>query len=81
MSGLFRKPPAPLALEIREMDIDDVAIVFHLGERLFTAGKSPNLYRSWDVYDLLSLFASDGDFCLVAELEDQIVGFALGYFL
>jgi ribosomal protein S18 acetylase RimI-like enzyme len=81
MSGLFRKPPVPLALEIREMDIDDVAIVFHLGERLFTAGKSPNLYRSWDVYDLMLLFTSDGDFCLVAELEDQIVGFALGSFL
>lgn len=66
---------------IREMDIDDIAEVFHLGERLFTAAKWPNLYRSWDVYDLLTLFTSDGDFCLVAEINDQIVGFALGSFL
>jgi ribosomal protein S18 acetylase RimI-like enzyme len=81
MSARSRKRPTTLALEIREMDIDDVAIVFHLGERLFTAGQSPNLYRSWDMYDLLSLFTSDGDFCLVAEIENRIVGFALGSFL
>ena len=65
-------------ITIREMGIDDLAVVFHLGERLFTAEKWPNLYRSWDVYDVLSLFVSDGDFCLVAELEDRIIGFALG---
>ena len=69
------------ATTIREMDIDDVAEVFHLGERLFTADKWPNLYRSWDIYDLLTLFTSDGDYCLVAEVGDRIVGFALGCFL
>ena len=77
-----RHPRSTLpAAAIREMDIDDVAEVFHLGERLFTADKWPNLYRSWDIYDLMTLFTSDGDFCLVAEIEDRIVGFALGSFL
>jgi ribosomal protein S18 acetylase RimI-like enzyme len=63
------------------MELDDLATVFHLGEQLFTAGRWPVLYRSWDVYDLLTMFASDGEFCLVAELEGQLVGFALGSFL
>jgi ribosomal protein S18 acetylase RimI-like enzyme len=81
MSYASRKHPATVDLEIREMEVDDLATVFHLGEQLFTAAKWPNLYRSWDVYDLLSLFASDGEFCLVAELDGRIVGFALGCFL
>lgn len=32
-------------LEIRQMEIDDLAAVFHLGERLFTSQRVPNLYR------------------------------------
>lgn len=81
MSYVPRKHSVPSDLEIRELELDDLATVFHLGEQLFTAEKWPNLYRSWDVYDLLSLFASDGEFCLVAELDDRIVGFALGCML
>lgn len=81
MSEEIHQRSAGLPVTIREMDIDDVAEVFHLGERLFTASQWPTLYRSWDVYDLLSLFTSDGNFCLVAELEERIVGFALGCML
>jgi ribosomal protein S18 acetylase RimI-like enzyme len=81
MSEASRRNHAAFDLEIREMELDDLATVFHLGEQLFTAEKWPNLYRSWDVYDLLMLFTSDGEFCLVAELEERIVGFALGSFL
>lgn len=33
------------AIKIREMDIDDLAPVFHLGEKLFKADETPNLYR------------------------------------
>jgi ribosomal protein S18 acetylase RimI-like enzyme len=65
-------------LTIREMDIDDLAAVFHLGEKLFTARQVPNLYRTWDEYEVLTLFQSDPEFCLVAEVDDKIVGFALG---
>lgn len=81
MSYVPRKQAVPADLEIREIELDDLATVFHLGEQLFTAEKWPNLYRSWDVYDLLSLFTSDGEFCLVAEVEEGIVGFALGCML
>lgn len=65
-------------LEIREMVLEDLPAVFALGERLFTAEKWPNLYRTWEEYNLISLFASDGEFCLVAELDGQLTGFALG---
>lgn len=66
------------AATVRQMEIDDLAAVFHLGERLFTAREAPNLYRTWDEYEVVSLFQSDAEFCLVAEEEDRIVGFALG---
>lgn len=65
-------------LEIRQMTIDDLAAVFHLGERLFTADFSPSMYRTWDEYEITTLFNSDTELCLVAELGPEIVGFALG---
>ncbi len=66
------------AVVVRELEIDDIATVFHLGERLFTASEVPNLYRTWDEYEVVSLFQTDGNYCLVAELDDTIVGFCLG---
>ena len=63
---------------VRQMEIDDLADVFHLGEKIFTAREVPNLYRTWDEYEIITLFQSDSEFCLVAELDDKIVGFALG---
>jgi ribosomal protein S18 acetylase RimI-like enzyme len=65
-------------VEIREIELQDIAPVYFLGERLFSADKWPNLYRTWDEYDVLNLFASDRETCLVAELNGQVVGFALG---
>ena len=65
-------------LEIREMTIDDLAAVFHLGEKLFTSDFSPSMYRTWDEYEITTLFNSDNELCLVAELAGEVVGFALG---
>jgi hypothetical protein len=39
--------PAP-GFEVREMGIDDLAPVYHLGERLFTSDLYPSLYRTWE---------------------------------
>lgn len=71
-----RKPLPPV--EIREMELKDVAEVFDLGQKLFTAEEWPTLYRSWDDHDLAQLFSSDAETCLVAEADGRIVGFALG---
>ena len=65
-------------LDIRQMTIDDMAAVFHLGEQLFTSDFSPSMYRTWDEYEITTLFNSDSELCLVAELDGKIVGFALG---
>lgn len=62
---------------IRQMEIDDLPEVFALGEKIFTS-KSPTLYRTWDEYELTEFFLSDSDLCLVAELNEKIVGFLLG---
>jgi ribosomal protein S18 acetylase RimI-like enzyme len=65
-------------LQVREMTIDDLPEVFHIGESVFTAEYSPTLYRTWDEYEITTLFNSDSDLCLVGELDGRIVGFALG---
>jgi len=72
------KPKRP-AIRVRSMEIDDLAQVYHLGEKLFTAEAWPSMYRTWDQFEIAGLFESDSDYCLVAEAEDEtIVGFALG---
>ena len=66
-------------MRIRQMEIDDIAQVFHLGEELFKADEIPTMYRTWDPFEVTTLYNSDTEFCLVAEDEDDtIVGFALG---
>jgi ribosomal protein S18 acetylase RimI-like enzyme len=65
-------------VQIREMELGDIPDVFELGERLFTADRWPNLYRTWDEYEPLGHYTTDPEFCLVADLDDRIVGFILG---
>ena len=72
------KPKPADELIVRDMTIDDLAAVFHLGERLFTVDYSPSMYRTWDEYEITTLFNSDNELCIVADLNDEIVGFALG---
>ena len=50
-----KHPSNPLI--VREMELEDLPKVFALGERLFTAEKWPNLYRTWDEYEVIELFA------------------------
>ncbi len=68
----------PGNLTVREMRIEDIAPVYALGEKLFTADKWPSLYRTWDEYEPVRLFSSDGEFCFVAERDAEVIGFALG---
>ena len=64
--------------DVRQMEIGDLAPVFYLGERLFTAGKWPALYRTWDEFEVVSFFTSDTDTCFVATRNERVTGFALG---
>jgi ribosomal protein S18 acetylase RimI-like enzyme len=73
-----KKAPPQSPLSIREMELDDLPAVYALGERLFTSERWPNLYRTWDEYELVGFFAADSDTCLVASIGDQIAGFILG---
>ncbi len=75
-----RKRPraASTSVEIRQMQLKDISAVFELGQELFTAEQLPTLYRSWDEHEIVALFDSDEETCLVAETGGQVVGFALG---
>lgn len=83
MSKSTKPKPRPSTnnVAIREMSLSDLPAVYALGERLFPADKWPALYRTWDEYELAVHFASDGETCLVAELDQAVVGFALGTLL
>jgi ribosomal protein S18 acetylase RimI-like enzyme len=74
--GLNKVPNGNIVL--RQMELKDLPAVFKLGQRLFTAEDLPTLYRSWDEHEILELFRSDEEACLVAEDDETIVGFALG---
>lgn len=66
-------------LKVREMTIDDIPRVFHLGEELFTAEEYTNLYRSWDEYEVLKAYHDDPECCFIAEAADgRMAGFLLG---
>lgn len=71
------RSPQP-AIEVREMELEDLHRVFALGEQLYTASRWPNLYRTWEEYELVDYFLSDGDTCLVAEVDGELAGFAIG---
>src|SRR4030043_244296 len=65
---------------IRQMEIDDISAVYHMGEELFTSEEFPILYRTWDQYEVTDYFTSDPEYCMVAETEPdgKIVGFIIG---
>ena len=69
--------PAKGRTPIRQMEIDDLSSVYHLGERLFTSEEFPILYRTWDPYEVTEYFTSDSNYCLVAEADGRIIGFVL----
>jgi ribosomal protein S18 acetylase RimI-like enzyme len=71
-------PACKETLRIREMTIDDFSEVFHIGEEIFTAESFQSLYRTWDEYEITTLYNSDTELCLVAEAGEKILGFALG---
>lgn len=62
---------------IRDMNIDDLPKVFHIGEDLFTSERSPLMYRIWDQFEITSLFTRDAEFCVVAERNKKVIGFAM----
>jgi ribosomal protein S18 acetylase RimI-like enzyme len=68
-------------VEIREIELEDIAPVFALGERIYTAEDWPTLYRTWDENELVSLYAANRETCLVAKAEGRIAGFVLGTLL
>ncbi|MDA3835664.1 MAG: GNAT family N-acetyltransferase [Spirochaetales bacterium] len=65
-------------IEIRQAEIDDLAAIFHLGEKVFTSQEFSNLYRTWDEYEVTTFFNQETENLIVAEDRGKIVGFAMG---
>ncbi len=67
-----------LPVSIRDLALEDIPAVFELGQKLFTPEKLPTLYRGWDEDEVLQLYTSTRETCLVGAAGERIVGFALG---
>lgn len=78
MSDTPRNDEAQFPIVIRDMEIDDLAPVYHLGESLFTSDLYPYIYRTWDQWEVIGLYNTDPEYCLVADVQDQLGGFILG---
>ena len=67
-------------IQTRATETADLAAVFHLGERLFTASDVPVLYRTWDEFEVTSIYQNDSEVGLVANRgpDGELIGFALG---
>jgi ribosomal protein S18 acetylase RimI-like enzyme len=78
--NLFHSAPGVISqpITIREMEIDDIAPVYHMGESLFTSDSYPYVYRIWDEWEVIGLYNTDPEYCLVAELDGNLAGFILG---
>lgn len=63
---------------VRQLGIDDISPVYHLGEQLFTSDLYPYLYRTWDEWEVIGLYNTDPEYCLVAETDKELAGFILG---
>lgn len=65
-------------IEIRQAEIDDLAAIFHLGEKVFTSQEFSNLYRTWDEYEVTTFFNQETENLIVADDNGKVVGFAMG---
>ncbi len=65
-------------INVRLAKIDDLPAIFHLGEKVFTRKELSNLYRSWDEFEVTSLFNLQPEHVLVAEMEGKVIGFSIG---
>jgi ribosomal protein S18 acetylase RimI-like enzyme len=66
------------SVHIRDMAIDDIAPIYHLGDELFKSDLYPYLYRTWDEWEVIGLYNTDPEYCMVAEVDDRLAGFVLG---
>jgi ribosomal protein S18 acetylase RimI-like enzyme len=74
---IAQRLPIP-EFSIREMELDDLAQVYHLGERLFTKDRYPFLYSTWDKREVLGHFNMEPELSLVADADGALAGFIIG---
>lgn len=66
-----------MVIRIREMGIDDLSEVFHIGESIYSSQNFPIMYRTWDEYTVTQHFNNNPEFCLVAESNGKVAGFVM----
>ena len=59
------------------MEVEDLPAVFKIGVEEFDM--TTLYHQSWSVKELSSIFEEDKELCIVAELDGNIIGLALGH--
>jgi len=60
----------PEHIRFRQMELRDAAAVYHLGEEVFHSESFPQLYRTWDAFEVTEMLATSDESCIVAEEID-----------
>jgi ribosomal protein S18 acetylase RimI-like enzyme len=60
----------PESIRFRPMELRDAAAVYHLGEEIFHSDSFPQLYRTWDAFEVTEMLATSDETCIVAEEID-----------
>lgn len=64
------------SIKIRNMTVEDLPTVFKIGVNEFDMTKI--YHQHWNLTELSTHLEKEKDFCIVAELDGHVVGFALG---
>jgi ribosomal protein S18 acetylase RimI-like enzyme len=72
-----KRRPGPTVI-VRDMELEDLARVYRLGERLYTRDLHPFLYSTWEQRELVGHFTTEPGLCLVAEVDGSLAGFIIG---
>lgn len=61
---------------IRRMQVEDLPVVYRLGERCYDVRDKP--YNYWSIREVADHLETSPELCFVAEAEGEVVAFALG---
>lgn len=64
-------------ITIHPISIEDIPVVYSLGEELFVSESFTTLHRMWNEDEVVAHFSEDWDYCFVAKDGKKIIGFIL----
>lgn len=64
-------------LSIHNLNIEDLPLIYNLGDKLFSSDEYTTLHRMWNEAEVVGHFSEDWEYCFVAKDGKKLVGFIL----